>query len=294
MKQKLNLMFSSVDFAIVNLVRLVPYVEGFSKPIFLDIVDSIGLNYLSSRKKVSSWFWKLIYRIEIKRLLTYEKECVKSLRNTFFVNYDECKYYSKFGSTRWIPNGVNNALFSYVYKEDQYMNSVAFFGKMDYQPNIDAVLWFVNHVLGELPEMSFYIIGSNPVEKVLSLQSKFANIHVTGYLDDPYRVLNSCALVVSPMQTGGGIQNKILESMALGKVNLLTTKAASPIQGAIEGIHYLLADTPELMKAHITQVMNDRAGYEHIGENAKKLMMELYTWENYKTKLYSMLEENYI
>lgn len=282
--------YDSIDFVIVNLVRLVPYVEKFRGPVFFDIVDSIGLNYLSSRKKVRSWFWKVIYNIEAKRLLAYEKYCIKKFTTTFFVNSEECSLYSQYGLTKWIPNGVNDKLFQYIKIDPKYTNGIAFFGKMDYQPNIDAALWLIKNVAAALPHLHFYIIGANPTEKLLNLSKAYPNVSITGFMEDPYVILNSCACVVSPMQTGGGIQNKILEAMALGQINILTTKAASPIKGAIAGTHFLLADSVEDMKNYISNITINRIAYGDIGTAAKRLMMSNYTWQNYSQKLFNMID----
>lgn len=280
------------DFVIVNLVRLAPYIVDVDKPVYLDIVDSIGLNYLTSRKNVKSIFWRAIYKFEISRLLEFEKRCVERFTNTFFVNKYECKYFGKYGSTQWIPNGVSPDVLFYNKKSSCYDATVAFFGKMDYQPNVDAVLWFVNSVLYKLPNVSFYIVGSNPTGQIKKLAVKYKNVHVTGYVKDPYLILNSCCLIVSPMQTGGGIQNKILEAMALGQINVLTTKAATPIIGAEKNKHFLLANTPTEMVDKIVAVLSHRSDFEEIGKNARNLISHRYLWDNYKSDLIRMIDKD--
>ena len=108
---------------------------------------------------------------------------------------------------------------------------------------------------------------------------------VTGFLEDPYVILNSCFCVIAPMQTGGGIQNKVLETMALGKVNVLTTYGAKPIKGATTNEHFIVRDSPTLMAVVINDIYMFPNKYNIIGKNAKKLILENYTWAAYESSL---------
>ncbi|MDR1897541.1 MAG: glycosyltransferase family 4 protein [Prevotellaceae bacterium] len=168
--------------------------------------------------------------------------------------------------------------------------NIAFLGKMNYRPNIEAVNWYLYNVHILLPSTyKFIIIGVSPCQEVINNAKKFSNVEITGFVDDPYKILQECAVVVAPMQTGGGIQNKVLESMALGQINILTTKAATPIYGATNGIHFLVENDPHLMADLIIDILNNRDKYVHIGNNARQLIKLKYTWKQYEQRLISML-----
>lgn len=282
-----------MDFAISTLVRTSEYLKDFQQAKYLDMVDSIGLNYQRSRENVKSFFWKSIYKVETDRLLDYEKKSIAEFNNTFFVNKFETEYWSQFGKTTWIPNGVDEKLLSYSKKNNKYKNCIAFFGKMDYQPNIDAVIWFVNNVFKNInKDIRFIIVGTNPTHKLLELTKLHENIEVTGFIDDPYEILNSSLLVVAPMQTGGGIQNKILESMALGTINIVSSLGAKPIVGAKNGEHLFVSDTPEEIINLINEIHINANAYSSMKEKSKNLIKEYYTWNNYETKLQEMIEKH--
>jgi glycosyltransferase involved in cell wall biosynthesis len=192
----------------------------------------------------------------------------------------------KYGNVKWLPNGVNPLLFSYNKFSKEFDNSITFIGAMHYQPNIDAIIWFDRYVLDHIdPTIRFFIIGSNPNIKILNIAKKRKNVIVTGFLEDPYCILNSCSLVVSPMQNGGGIQNKILESMALGKINILTSTCSKPIKGAVDLIHFFVKDNPKEMANLINEVCSNPMKYNQIGINAKELIRNNYTWESHEFKL---------
>ena len=278
-----------VDFSVSNLIRTTEYLQNSSKNKYLDMVDSIGLNYQASQKNVKSLFWKAIYTVETDRLLKYEKECVKEFNNTILVNKYETEYWSKFGTVTWIPNGVNEELFNYEKINPKYSNMVAFFGKMDYQPNVDAVMWFIDNVLKDIDKnLKFIIIGTKPNQNILELSKKYDNIEITGFVDDPFEILNSVLTVVAPMQTGGGIQNKILESMALGTINIVSSLGAKPIVGAEDKEHLFVCDNGSDVSKLINDIYKDKDKYEYVKNNSRNLIKKCYTWKECENTLFKI------
>ena len=175
-------------------------------------------------------------------------------------------------------------------KKENDFPSVGFLGAMFYQPNIDAVKWFAKNVFPYLPlGTKFYIIGGKPAESVLKLQKENPNIIVTGFVEDPYLILNSVDCVVAPMQTGGGIQNKILEAMALGQIVVTTSIGAKPIVHVVDGKHLIVEDEPLKMADSISKIIQTKYLYEQIGLNAKELILKYYSWQDYETKLMTKL-----
>lgn len=279
------------DFIITNLIRTAEYVKDKKIPKFLDIVDSIGLNYLASMEKVDSIFWKYMYKIEAPRVLSYEEKCISEFNATFFVNKYESEYWKRIGNVVWIPNGVNPSLFSYDNQQNEkYSNAVVFFGKMDYQPNIDAVSWYMKNVHKLVDKKThFYIVGTKPTKEIIEFGEE-DNVTVTGFMEDPYELIKSSLLVIAPMQTGAGIQNKILESMALGKIVITSSLGAKPIIGAQDQRHLVIADTAEVFAAYITKISENRESYQEIGKNAEVFIKENYTWDKYEEGINDLVE----
>lgn len=155
-------------------------------------------------------------------------------------------------------------------------------GKMDYQPNVDAAKWYIEKVHSRIgKDVPFIIVGANPSKELFALKRKYPNITITGYCEDPYVYLNSAMALVAPMQTGGGIQNKVLEGMALGKINIISTLAARPIKGGEDKKHFLVADTAQEYEAILTDLSDNPGKYSHIGLEAKKIIREQFTWSAY-------------
>jgi len=283
--------YKEYDLLFAVLIRTAKYIIDKDKPKILDMVDSISLNYERAKKRTKSKFWKFIYYIESKRLLEFEKSCIDKFNRTLFVNKEEEEFYNSPLKTVWIPNGVDENLLHYNKTDEKWNNAVVFFGKMNYQPNIDAVLWFVENVLPRIDKnLQFVVVGAYPPKFLKKLEEKHSNLKITGYVEDPYIILKSSLCVVAPMQTGGGIQNKVLESMALGTINILSSLAAKPI-GAKHGEHFFVCDNPKEMAELINDIFRNPQKYEYIKHNAREFIKNNFTWSIYEEKLLKIIEE---
>ena len=286
---------------IAGLVRTAEYLlryrikaqkDAEQKARFFDMVDSIGCAYERSAKTTKSMFWKLIYHFEAKHLLNYEQTSVAAFRNTFFVNREEEKKFRSFGKTACLHHGVKDELFDYSKKDGRYCGYAAFLGKMNYQPNIDAVQWYLENVQAQLGEkIPLLVIGAYPTPELKRIAGQYPGTELTGYCDDPYIYLNSAMAVIAPMRSGGGIQNKVLEAMALGKLVILSRLAAEAIAEARDGEHFLVAETAEEYRDILLDIREKPEKYSQIGAQAKALIRNYYTWEHYCTEYLQALQD---
>lgn len=287
----INNILEEIDFIIPTLIRTSKYASNIDKPKIFDMADSIGQNYKRSVENVKSFFWKNIYKFEFERLIKYEKETIKKYDKTFLFNKQEIEYFNMPNKIKFIPHGVNEDLLNYDLQNESFKDCIAFFGKMDYQPNIDAVIWFVKNVIGSLDDrITFIIVGATPKKQVIELSRKYKNVKVTGFIEDPYEILNSCMCIVAPMQTGAGIQNKILETMALGTINIISSLAATPI-GAKDRQDYIVADNPSDIANEINQILHNKKLYEFYKINSKEFIRKNFTWSIYEKVYIDTIEE---
>lgn len=276
-QQQINELIKSHDLVFANLIRMASYVMDASVPKICDMADSIAQNYKRSAQKVKSLGHKIYYLFESKLLVDYEQTIIDQFDIVTLFNQREIEAFGSKPNIKWIPHGVNEELFQYAVAQNREP-AIAFFGKMDYRPNVDAVLWFIEHVLPLLPvNIKFYIVGAYPTSEIRRKEND--QIIVTGFMDDPYTLLSSVSAVVAPMQTGGGIQNKVLEMMAIGQLNIISPIAALPMRDTTNGKEFIVADTPEEWAKAVINAVDNQENITTIGKQGRNYIKERFTWE---------------
>ena len=174
-----------------------------------------------------------------------------------------------------IPFGIDMEV--YHSTPVQYNNSLFYIGSMDWQPNQEAIKWFLNKVWGKVvkqfPKAKFYLAGKRMPQWLLN--KKQQNLNVLGEVESAVDFINAHEIMVVPLFSGSGMRIKIIEGMALGKVVIATAIAAEGIQyTANENI--LIADTPDEFIAVITSCLTDQTLVKKIGDNAKRMVAVNY------------------
>ena len=154
-----------------------------------------------------------------------------------------------------------------------------FTGAMDYSANIDAVTWFASEVLPRVlavrPDTRFYIVGMNPAPAVSALGSH--GVTVTGTVLDVRPYVQHAAAVVAPLRVARGIQNKILEAMAMARPVVISTAASAGVSGE-PGREYEVAESPEEFAQKVLAVLQPEAGAD-IGQLARARITSDYAWD---------------
>lgn len=282
-------------------------------PSVIDLIDSIALNYYDAQKWNKNLLWQLIYQIEIPRLKRFEKKIISDngFKKVFISSEFDKKYLIQGLETEdrkskviTIPNGVKEKLFSFPFSLSNASeeNWISFLGKMDTQPNQDAVIFFTKQVFPKIysdprfSDLCLYIVGISPTRKIEKLE-KIKNVKVTGYLKDPYEILKKSKIVVAPLRFGAGIQNKVLEAMAMGKTVVTSPIGARGINKGIPEKHFEVVDSfdPEEWKKKIITLLLNPQKREIIGKEARKLLIdEGYCWKNVGNKILKEINEVYL
>ena len=152
---------------------------------------------------------------------------------------------------------------------------VLFTGQMDYRPNVEAVTGFARDVLPQLPGVRFAVAGRKPAPEVLAL--KEAGVLVTGEVADIRSWLDAADLVVAPLAIARGIQNKVLEAMAMARCVVASPAAFEGIE-AEPGRELVLAAAPE-QGAAIAHLLAHPANAREIGLAARRRMETEYRWD---------------
>ena len=157
---------------------------------------------------------------------------------------------------------------------------------MDYLPNIDAVRWFVSEMMQALlekrPQLRFYIVGRSPTPEVLALAGE--NVIVTGTVPDVRPYLQHAAVVVAPLRIARGIQNKILEAMAMARPVIASTECAAAVDAEF-GTELKTATTPTDFVTEIDALLRDPECCLNIGRAARRRVIAQYSWEAHLAKI---------
>lgn len=282
------------DLLIVHLIRMFDYVrnyEGCVKIVALE--DALSLNYsrqLNYLNKANRW----LVNLERKRVFQYEKETIEFSHLCLVVSKVDKSFLEKRGvqvdKIRIVPNGISRELLARGENKVKEKDWIVFLGNMGSSffntgnfPNRDACTFFSRAVFPRLRQknkgIKFFIVGANPSKEIMKLR-KIEGVEVTGFTRDPYYYLERAKVFVAPLRCGAGIQNKILEAMALGKTVVTTQIGAEGIEGENDK-HFVIVDKdkPEEMAERVMDLLKDEKNRRYIGKNARGLIKEKYTWD---------------
>ncbi len=252
---------------------------------FVDVDSDKWQQYAQQKNWPMNW----LYERESRRLLTYEEKLADDFDAGLFVSCSEAELFRQLlpataDKIGYYNNGVNTDYFfpaaDLVSPYPEGITPIVFTGAMDYWPNIDAVVWFAQEVLPELrkqrPEVCFYIAGSNP-SKVVQLLQQIPGVVVTGRVEDMRPYIQYAIASVAPMRVARGVQNKVLEAMAMATPVLVSRKGLEGID-ASDREQVLLADSRDDYLQLINDILDGH--YPELGARAKDFVTAHFNWDN--------------
>lgn len=268
---------------------------------FIDFVD-MDSDKWSQYATRRAWPLSALYRREAARLLQYEREIAARAEVGIFVTDEEADLFRKAApecASRVVAirNGVDSEYFSSSFDAASPFapgeHPIVFTGAMDYWPNADAVGWFARDVLPEVrrrdPSARFYVVGMNPDSTVQALASIPGTV-VTGRVDDVRPYLQHARVVVAPLRVARGIQNKVLEAMAMAKAVVATPPAVTALS-ARQGSELEVADgATEFADKVVTLMGPERA--RKMGEAARARVLADYAWTTSYARFDELLERD--
>ncbi len=259
-------------------------------------VDSDKWRQYAEKK---SWPMNWLYRHEARQLLAYERHVARECDASLFVSAPEADLFKELAPESvakigFFNNGVDTDYFSparsYASPYPAGERAVVFTGAMDYWPNIDAVQWFAAEVFPQLrarfADVRFYIVGARPAAAVQAL-AQLPGVVVTGTVPDVRPYIAHAQVAVAPLRIARGIQNKVLEAMAMATPVVVSPQALEGIE-AIPGTDLLLAEDAAGFVATVSALLTvtDAA----IGRVARAKVEQLYSWPSNLARIEARLE----
>ncbi|GAB4257856.1 MAG: TIGR03087 family PEP-CTERM/XrtA system glycosyltransferase [Methylomicrobium sp.] len=263
---------------------------------FVDVDSDKWQQYSKKKHWPESW----IYRRESERLFVFEKRLIAQAKAGLFVSEQEAALFRSM-----VPDyedrvfGVNNGVDTEYFSPEQVFESpfhanaktLVFTGAMDYWANVDAVKWFAERVFPMIKQRcasaEFYIVGSKPTKDVLALAER-DGIVVTGGVPDVRPYLANADAVVTPLRIARGIQNKVLEAMAMDKPVIATTMAIEGIP--VDETHRVAVHDDEKGYAEaVCQILiGEDAGRER-SQNNRQFVLNHFSWQAATDRLIELI-----
>ena len=291
-----------IAHAFVICSSMAPYVLNKNLKFENKIIDLIDLDsdkWFQYYQKFSG-IMSLIYLRESKKLFKFEKEIAEHFDSCLFVSqvettlFNEKTYNQYMDSTFSIQNGIDSDYFCSQHIDESNLQErqyLVFTGTMNSISNVESILWFINTVWLRLhqayPSLELFIVGNTPVEKVLYWHNKLG-ITVTGFVSDVRPFLKYCIVAVAPMILARGVQNKVLEAMAMGKSLVLTKKAAEGVLISEPQLNFVTNDDSEML-VFLSYLIDNPAEAATVGKLNRQFVLREYSWEKTLEPLRTLL-----
>ncbi len=291
-KKKLEELLPKHDAVFAHLIRTGDYVKNKDAVKILEMTDAISLNYKRVRQNSITNFRSFVYSIEQKRLEHYEKSMSEHFDLLSLISPIDKEFLFKDKmNVKVYGNGVDANLLPFYKREIQDKNvNLIFIGNMHSLQNMDAVLWFAKYILPKIK-----VKGKNVILKIIGRikevdeikLSKYTNVKIIGAVNNVADASLDGHIGICPIRLGAGVQNKILEYMALG-LPCITSSVGYEGIGALNKENILIADTIDEYNHEINALVYDKKYYNFIAINARKFVEAKYSWS---AKLESMISD---
>jgi sugar transferase (PEP-CTERM/EpsH1 system associated) len=293
-QKKINLLLEEYkpDHIYCQLIRVTEYVRKSPYSKTLDYMDALARG-MERRIENAPFYLKFFLKLETIRLKRYEHFIFEDFDNTTIISKQDRKLIVNVNNhnVKVVPNGVDYG--TYKFKEEEKCYDLIFTGNMGYPPNIESVIYLVKRIMPIVwethPLIKLVIVGAEPDSKVIALKGD--KVMVTGWVDDISEYYSKSKVFIAPMQIGTGLQNKLLEAMAM-KLPCITSQLANNALGAIHDKNIFIGEEPSEYANHVIQLLENNKVYSRISNEGYNFVKENYTWEGTTSLLENLICSN--
>ena len=277
------------DHIFCQLIRVAEYVMDLPIPKTIDYQDVFSKG-IDRRIALSPFYLRPFLKIEHRRLQNYERMVFDRFDNKIIISEPDRDLipHPDHDKIVVVANGVDTDFFSPQEREKKH--DLVFTGNMGYPPNINSAEFLVNQILPKLlplkHDIRLLLAGANPNIRVMVLKSN--NVEVSGWVPDMRECYASAKVFIAPMQIGTGLQNKLLEAMAM-QIPCITSPLAFQALNAKAGEEILVAKTPEEYVKHILFLLNNPEKAREIGINGRCFVHNNFSWERETAKIEKLI-----
>lgn len=280
---------NSFNHIYCQLIRTSEYIKDFHQiPKTVDYMDALSTG-IERRINKRPWYDRWIFNLESKRLKNYERKIFDFFENKTIISEQDRSLISHpdHNQIKCVPNGIDSSFFETMERLENY--DFVFVGNMSYPPNIDAVQYIAENILPSFPESKLLVSGATPHPSIVKLSENSKQVDITGWVDDIRSSYLNGKIFLAPMNIGTGMQNKLLEAMAL-KTPCITTDLANNAIGTKHDEHILVGNSPEELIKHINELLDSPERRREIALNAQQFVQSKYTWSETTKQLISLID----
>jgi sugar transferase (PEP-CTERM/EpsH1 system associated) len=287
-----------IDCAVAYSSAMAQFLDPAAGIRVMDMVD-VDSDKWAQYAPTKSWPLSWLYRREARKLGEWECAVARNFDATLLVSQQEARHLASLAPDAgeridWYENGVDADYFQpQESRPSPYPGQavpVVFTGAMDYWPNIDAVTWFAGEIFPRvrerIPASLFVIVGSNPAEAVKALASQ-PGVLVTGRVEDVRPYVQHAACAVAPLRLARGVQNKVLEAMAMARPVVATPQAAEGINAQVNAA-FIVADKARDFADRVVHLC--QTGDADMGARARARILQAYDWQTNLSRILPHLE----
>ncbi len=281
------------DHVLCQLVRTTEYVRRrYTLPKTLDYMDTLSKG-MERRARHVPFPVRSLLRMETRRLIRYENLMFDLFDHLAIISAQDraLLYHPRRDTVEVVPNGVDTEYFRP--REIPKTHDLLFTGNMNYPPNIDSVLFLVQQVLplvqAKRPGTTVLIAGVDPDQRVRKLAEQHPEVTVSGWVKDIRDSYAASRIFVAPMQIGTGLQNKILEALAMA-MPCVTSDLANNAVGAPPGEAILIGHRPEEYAEHILGLLGNEAECARLARNGRQFVQRSFDWDRAAERLERLMQ----
>ena len=282
------------DHIYCQLIRVSEYVKnyhGCSKTI--DYMDALSKG-IERRIEKAPFYTKWLFKSEAIRLANYERKIFEYFENHTIISEQdrELILHPNRKEIVCIPNGVDTSFFAKKTIKKEY--DLVFVGNLSYSPNIEAINTIINEILpaynNKYNTLKLLLSGATPAQSIIKQIQNNPNIELTGWVDDISDSYLKGKIFIAPMTIGTGLQNKLIEAMALG-IPCITTSLANNALKAENNESIIVANNTAEMIDSIHTLLTNNTLYEKIAQNGKKFIVANFDWKIATSKLIELIHK---
>lgn len=290
----------AIDVVHGELIKVAPLLQKIAKEekvaTLFDSVDCISWYLQQQWNTVRGPLRKAFVYSELKKMRRFERGALASFDHTVITSAHDRDCLASLGTEAQtiavMPNGVDTEYFTPPVSP-RLEDTLVFCAKLDYYPNSHAIMHFCREVLPRIwqrrPGVRLQLVGNNPPEAVRNLASD-ERITVTGYVPDIRPYLGGASVALAPLHVAAGVQNKVLEALAMGTPMVATPGSCRSLR-VKDGVHLLVAEEDQAFADAVLRLLEDRQLAQNVGWAGRQFVVQNYSWMEAAKNLSALYHE---